>query len=93
MAYCVMTRGPCRGKMCDFWARVRIRKWNESRLVLSLRESISSCRDGTLEDLESAFVQHWMDFGVKDFRRLCEEEPDLCSKIKQVEEQVLHMVP
>ncbi len=79
--------------MCDFWARVRIRKWDESRLIIDLRESISSCEDDMVEDLKSVFAQHWIDFGVKDIRRLCEEEPDLCSKIRRVEEQVRYMVP
>lgn len=78
--------------MCDFWARVRIRKLDENRLILDLREGISSCKEGRVEDLESAFAQHWIDLGVRDIRRLCEEEPDLCSKIRHVEERVRHMV-
>ena len=87
MAYCVMVQGPCRGKMCDFWARVRIGKLHVDELVQELRSSISSCEEDIGSDLNDAFSQYWTDFGIKDFRRFCEEAPDLCSKIKQAEER------
>jgi hypothetical protein len=88
MAYCVMVHGPCRGKLCDFWARVKIRKRTVEDLVQSVRESIVSCDNGSSLDIKQALAQYWTALGVKDLQRLCREEPDLCSKISEVEQQV-----
>lgn len=87
-AFCVMVKGPCRGKMCDFWARVRLRKLHIGELVQDIRNSISICEEDLGSTLDEAFSQYWIDFGIKDFRRFCEEDPDLCSKLKHVEEQI-----
>ena len=89
-AFCVMVKGPCRGKMCDFWARVRLRKLSIDELVRELQQSISSCDDSG-STLDDAFSQYWTDFGFRDIRRLCEEDPDLCSMMKQAEQQVRMM--
>ncbi len=85
--FCVMVKGPCRGKMCDFWARVRIGKLHIDELSLELQNSISNCEEGRTSNLDDAFSQYWTDFGIKDFNRFCEEDPDLCSKVKQAEER------
>ncbi len=87
-AFCVMVKGPCRGKMCDFWARVRLRKLHIDELVKELRKSISSCEEDFGSNLDDAFSKYWTDFGIKNIRRFCEEDPDLYSKIKQAEDQV-----
>ena len=87
MAYCVMVKGPCRGIMCDFWVRVRIGKLHVNELAHELQNSISNCEAGITSNLDDAFSQYWTDFGIKDLRRFCEEAPDLCSKMKQAEEQ------
>jgi hypothetical protein len=51
-AFCVLVKGPCRGKMCDFWARVRLRKAHIDELVQELRKSIFSCEEHIGSDLE-----------------------------------------
>jgi hypothetical protein len=80
-----MVKGPCRGKMCDFWARVRLRKLHIDELAHELRSSISNCGDDVGSTLDDAFTQYWTDFGIKNFSRFCKEEPDLYSKMKLVE--------
>ena len=90
-AFCVMVKGPCRGKMCDFWARVRLRKLHIDGLVHELQQSISSC-DYSGSALDDAFSQYWSDFGFRDIRRFCKEDPELYSKMKHVEEQVRMML-
>jgi hypothetical protein len=91
-AFCVMVKGPCRGKMCDFWARVRLRKSQIDELVQELWTSISRCEEDSGSTLDDAFSQYWTNFGIKDFRRFCEEDPVLCSKTKQAEEWVRKMI-
>lgn len=73
--------------MCDFWARVRLRKLSVDELIQGLQQSISSCKDSG-SNLDDAFSQYWTDFGFKDLRRFCNEDPDLYSKMKHIEEQV-----
>ncbi len=84
--YCVMVKGSCRGKMCDFWAGVRIGKLHIDELVKELQNSISNCEEEITSDLDDAFSQYWTDFGIKDLRRFYEEQPDLCFKMKKAEE-------
>jgi hypothetical protein len=91
-AFCVMVKGPCRGKMCDFWARVRLRKLDIGELVQEIRNSISICEENLGSTLDDAFSQYWTDFGIKDLKRFCEEAPDLCSKLKHAEEQIRKMI-
>ena len=86
--YCVLVKGSCRGKMCDFWSSVKIRKLPIDELVQGLQNGISNCEEEIASNLDDAFSQYWTDFGIKDLRRLCEEQPDLCSKIKQAEERI-----
>jgi len=74
--------------MCDFWARVRLRKLHINELVQELSQNISNCEDDVGSSLDDLFSQFWTDFGLRDIKRFCEEDPDLCSKMKQVEERI-----
>ena len=88
MAYCVMVQGPCRGKMCDFWARVKLRKRTTDEMAQDMYLSIRECDNPGHTKLDDAIIEYWAVFGVKNIVRLCEEEPELCSKIRQVENRV-----
>jgi len=92
VAFCVMVKGPCRGKMCDFWARVRLRKFDTDELVQEIQNTISICEKEIGSTLDEAFCQYWSDFGIKDIKRFCEEDPNLCSKMKQIENRVRMMM-
>jgi hypothetical protein len=87
-AFCVLVKGHCRGKMCDFWVRVRLEKLHIEELAQDLRNSITGCDYGSISALNYAFSKYWSDFGIKDLRRLCEEEPELCSKMKHIEDRI-----
>ncbi len=78
--------------MCDFWAGVRLRKLHIDELVQDLRISISNCEENIGSDLDYVFSQYWTDFGIKDLRRFCEEDPELCFKMKQTEERVRKLI-
>ncbi|RDE12792.1 MAG: hypothetical protein C4K49_09580 [Candidatus Thorarchaeota archaeon] len=88
MAWCVIVKGPCRGKDCDYWTRVRIRKMPIDQIVDEIRSSLSQCHDGCCQSTENALKQYWTAVGIRDMKRLCQEEPDLCDKIRQVEDEV-----
>jgi hypothetical protein len=85
MAFCVMVKGPCRGKMCDFWARVRIRKSTLEELVIAIQESIAECQSENSLSFDEATREYWDNIGVRSLLRLREEEPDLYEKMKQAE--------
>lgn len=74
--------------MCDFWARVRIRKRTVETLATEMKESISECSENGAINLEEAIQEFWKEIGVTNMNRLCKEEPDLCVKIERVEAQV-----
>lgn len=74
--------------MCDFWARVKLRKLYIDELVQELRNRINTCEEDLGSNLDDTFSKYWTDFGIKNLGRFCEEAPELCSKMKQVEEQV-----
>ncbi len=80
-----MFKGPCRGKMCDFWARVKIRKMSEDELVTRLQDLLDNGHHANAENSGEIMREFWESFGVKDLGRLCNEEPELCSKMKRVE--------
>ena len=84
--YCTMVHGPCRGKMCDFWARAKIKKSSVEDLISGFRNSVNECDDGI--PLNQAIEQYWSDLGVKSKSTLCREEPDLCEKMKEVERRI-----
>ena len=83
-----MVKGPCRGKQCDFWARIKIRKRAVEELVREVYDSIIECEDSSVFDIRIALDQFWYKIGVRDRERLCYEEPDLCAKIKEVENRI-----
>ncbi|TFG15463.1 hypothetical protein EU537_00150 [Candidatus Thorarchaeota archaeon] len=87
--YCVMVKGPCRGKKCDFWARIRIQKRTLKALIKEARESIHECQDLDHDSKRVAMDGFWYQLGIRDMDRLCEEEPSLCEKIRRVERAVL----
>jgi hypothetical protein len=86
MAYCVLVKGVCRGKKCDYWGRVRIRKSSIEELAAGIKAVIIKCSDGT-KALEDALIEYWFAIGIRDMKKLCEEEPDLCAKLKEAEVQ------
>jgi hypothetical protein len=74
--------------MCDFWGRVKIRKSTVEELAAGIREVILQC-NGHDEAVsrEEALRRYWHIVGVRDMKRLCEEEPDLCAKMTEAEVQ------
>ena len=87
MSYCVMVKGKCRGKMCDFWARVKLRKSDLDDIVTSIVSSLVGCKDNG-KGLDKALSTFWTEFGIRNMASMCEEEPDLCYKLGQIESQV-----
>ncbi len=83
--YCVMVKGACRGKGCDFWARVKIRKLSLDDLVKGIRESIVECKAKNSMPIENAIQEYWSQIGVRNMDKLCMEEPDLCTKMMDAE--------
>ncbi len=88
MQYCVMVKGPCRGRMCDFWARVRIRKTPVDELVKGLLSTVGQTDEVAGASLEDAVTRYWQSLGLKDMVRLQEEDPGLGAKISEVEQRV-----
>jgi hypothetical protein len=88
MVWCVMVKGPCRGSRCDFWIRVKLRKQTVDEIADEVRGSIVPCRDTSGLEIGKALRDYWTAVGVKDMDLLCQEEPDLCAKIRQVEAAV-----
>lgn len=84
--YCTMVHGPCRGALCDFWARAKIRKASIEDLISGFKDSIKDCEDGVA--LNQAIAQYWTDLGVKNRANLCREEPTLCEKMEEVERRI-----
>ncbi len=91
MAWCVLVKGPCRGKLCDFWARVQIKKVDTEGLLEEMRETISVYRDSG-QNIEDAIQDFWKLLGLRNLESLCIEDPDLCTKIRILEEQVRSQV-
>ena len=71
--------------MCDFWARVRVRNQTIDEIVSGIMSSLTSCSEPTGLEIREALDGYWMKVGVKDMDLLCQEEPDLCAKIRQAE--------
>ena len=82
--YCPMIKGLCRGKGCDFWARIKIRKLSLDELVLSIREYIEEYTGNPMTK-DQAIQEFWKQIGIKNMDRVCEEEPDLCTKMMDAE--------
>jgi len=71
--------------MCDFWARVKIRKNTLEELVIGIQESIIKCHKENALSFDEATRNYWGRLGVRNMQRLQEEEPDLYEKMKQAE--------
>jgi hypothetical protein len=82
-----MVKGPCRSRKCDFWARVKIRKLSVEELATGIREIVVRCKGDTSTTLEDALHEYWHTIGVRDMKKLCEEEPGLCAKMIAAEIQ------
>jgi hypothetical protein len=82
-----MVKGPCRGKSCDYWARVKIRKRTLNELIAELQDCIVECRSTKSMKLDEALRKYWLQIGIRDMNRLCSEEPDLCAKMIDAEFQ------
>lgn len=82
-----MVKGPCRGSFCDFWGRVKIRKSSVEELAAELRTVVVKCQGEDSMTLEDAVREYWRVIGVRDMKKLCEEEPDLCAKMTEAEIQ------
>jgi len=82
--YCPMVKGFCRGKGCDFWARIKIRKLSLDELVVSIREYIVEFT-GNPKSKDEAIRDYWAQIGIRNMDRVCEEEPDLCTKMMDAE--------
>lgn len=80
-----MVKGVCRGKGCDFWARIKIRKLSLDELVTGIRESIMECKTNNSMSIEDAIHEYWSQIGVRNMDKLCTEEPDLCTKMMDAE--------
>jgi hypothetical protein len=83
--YCVLVKGLCRGKSCDYWARVKIRKVSMNELITDIQESVRKCKNTNSMKLDEALRNYWLQVGIRDFDRLCREEPDLCAKMVDAE--------
>lgn len=86
--YCVMVKGPCRGKSCDFWARIKIRKTSTDEFVVKIGEALENCHVKNASQLTNPIHEYWMQLGIRNLQRLQEEEPDLWVKMKQIESLV-----
>jgi hypothetical protein len=82
-----MVKGYCRGKMCDYWGRVKIRKSSVDELAAGIKEAVMKCQEEQPMTREDALQEYWYAIGVRDMRRLCDEEPDLCAKMTKAEVQ------
>jgi hypothetical protein len=71
--------------MCDFWARINVTKSRLDRLVDGLVESIAGCRSSDSRSIEDAYDEYWSQLGIRNRNLLCEEEPDLCEKMRTAE--------
>ncbi len=87
MAYCVLVKGLCRGKKCDYWGRVRIRKSSVEELAAGIKAVVMKCQENDSMALEDALLEYWYAIGVRDMKVLCEEDPDLCAKMTKAEIQ------
>ena len=83
--FCPMVKGPCRGKACDFWARVKIRKLPLEDLVTGIKDTIDECNGKNSMSVDDAIREYWNQIGVRNMDRLCLEEPDLCTKMMDAE--------
>ncbi|MHA2142015.1 MAG: hypothetical protein ACXADD_10980 [Candidatus Thorarchaeota archaeon] len=74
--------------MCDFWARVKLKKTSVNELAQEAFLSVRECNNPGHTDLDDALIEFWTAYGVKNAERLSQEEPYLYSKMKLVNAQV-----
>ena len=79
-----MVKGFCRGNGCDFWARIKIRKLSLDELVSNIREYIVEYTGNPMTK-DEAIQEYWKQIGIKNMDLVCEEEPDLCTKMMDAE--------
>ena len=85
--YCVLVKGPCRGALCDFWGRVKIRKSSVEELAAGIKQGIMMCEGQNAMTRENALREYWHVLGIRNMTKLCEEEPELCAKMTEAERQ------
>ena len=78
--------------MCDFWARVKLRKMATDEVAQDMYLSIHKYDNPGHTKIDDAIIAYWAAFGLKNIERLCEEEPDLCSKINTVQQKIISLL-
>ncbi len=90
--------------MCDYWGRVRVRKASVDDLVRMLTQSLEAHRQtrprvqnertGSSDHREFRQVaeEFWRGMGIKDRDRVCQEDEELCLKMRTVEEICIGVV-
>jgi hypothetical protein len=81
--WCTMVHGPCRGKACDFWARVKLKHATVDELLEQISHDIFQCAEGQ-HTIDSAIDRYWKLFGLSSLERLGKEEPELFEKVREV---------
>jgi hypothetical protein len=81
--FCVMFKGPCRGKMCDFWARIRIRKTSTEELASEIKKYLTEHNADKTKEIDRKIREFWSMMGILNLERLCDEDPDLCAKMTE----------
>ncbi len=81
--WCTMVHGPCRGKACDFWARVKLKHATVDELFEQISHDIVQCIEGQ-HAIGPAIDRYWKGFGLNSLERLHKEEPELFEKVRAV---------
>ena len=55
-------------------------------MLAGIKDAIKSCRIENALQLTDAIQQYWIQLGVCNLKRLHEEDPDLWSKMMQIED-------
>jgi hypothetical protein len=85
LQYCVIVKGPCRGKSCDFWARIRLRKTPIEQLAAGIKRYVVECKMNGSTEIDKATQEYWSQMGIRNLEKLCNEEPDLYAKMLEAE--------
>jgi len=84
-----MVGGPCRGKNCDFWARIKIEKKSVDEMTEEILARVKGQNEGNPKALKQAIQKYWECLGVKNRNILRKEKPEIYAKMMEVERQVL----
>ncbi|MGV9102986.1 MAG: hypothetical protein ACOC3C_02580 [Candidatus Thorarchaeota archaeon] len=90
--WCVMIGGPCRGKNCDFWAQIKIKKKPVEEMVEDILTRVETQNEESLPTPKQAIQEYWDCLGVKNLNRLRKEKPEIFAKMKEVEQLVLNRI-